>query len=63
MNKLEKIRNHYLENGKEALSEDEYMELHNFRMSYRDSLRGPSRNPGAYVKIGYGQVLKIRRRA
>jgi len=24
---------------------------------------GPSRNPGAYVKIGYGQVLKIRRRA
>ena len=39
MNKLEKIRNHYLEKGKEALSEDEYMELHNFRMSYRDSLR------------------------
>lgn len=39
MNKLEKIRNHYLETGKEGLSEEEFMELHNFRMSYRDSLK------------------------
>lgn len=27
------------EDGKENLSEEEYIELHNFRMSYRDSLR------------------------
>lgn len=39
MNKLEKIRNHFLSNGKDALSEEEYTELHNFRMSYRDSLK------------------------
>lgn len=39
MNKLQKIRNHYLETGKDSLSEEEYKELHIFRMSYRDSLR------------------------
>lgn len=39
MNQLEKIRNRFLECGKDALSESDYIELHNFRMSYRDSLK------------------------